>query len=76
MQSQLLDFLNRFKTPEIKSTIIYPGSMNTSSWDGLEVDREKFIQPSDITSLIDLLLNLSPNAWVEEITIRPRGEGY
>lgn len=56
---------------KIKSTLLLPGSMNTTSWDGLDVPREKFIQPADVVKLIHTLITLSENCWVEEIVLKP-----
>lgn len=48
---------------------IYPGPMNTSSWDGSGTDQNKLIQVEDVTSSILNVLKLSSNASVEEIVL-------
>jgi len=55
----------------VKVTAVIPGSTLTSSWDGVEVDSEKFIMPEDIASAIINAYNMSAGANVEEITIKP-----
>jgi short-subunit dehydrogenase len=56
----------------IKVSAIYPGAVNTSSWDGMEVPREKMIQPKDIAELVHSLLLMSPSTLVEEIRLSPQ----
>lgn len=56
----------------VKVTAIYPGALNTSSWDGVEdTERDKMIQPEDVARLVIELLQLSPSALVEEIRLSP-----
>ncbi|MEQ8323464.1 MAG: SDR family NAD(P)-dependent oxidoreductase [Vicingaceae bacterium] len=55
----------------VKVIAVYPGAMNTSSWDGIEVDRDSLIQPKDVAKLILNAVQLSPNTLVEEIIINP-----
>lgn len=55
----------------VKVTAVIPGSTLTSSWDGVEVNSEKFIMPEDIASAIINAYNMSAGANVEEITIKP-----
>lgn len=58
----------------IKVIALYPGPMNTSSWDNTEVDTSDLIQMSDMNSLIMNALNLSENTNLEEIVINTLGE--
>jgi hypothetical protein len=55
----------------VKVCGIYPGSVNTPSWDGIPIDRSKMIQPEDIASFIQNSIKVSPNAFMEEVTFRP-----
>ena len=55
----------------VKVTAIIPGSTLTSSWDGVDVDSEKFIMPADIAQAVINAYRLSPGANVDEITIMP-----
>lgn len=60
----------------VKVTAIYPGSVNTSSWEGVIAPREEFIQPEDIAKLVVSLIGLSENAFVEELVIKPLNKSY
>ncbi len=55
----------------VKVCNIFPGSVNTSSWDGLDVDRSAMIQPEDIANLIAQSLKLSSQMFVESIDLSP-----
>lgn len=55
----------------IKVCSVYPGAINTSSWDGEDVDRKAMIQPEDIAELLVCLLKLSPHTLVEELHLSP-----
>lgn len=55
----------------IHVTAIYPGSINTSSWDGIEAPTEQFIQPEDIGKLVGTCLKLNPSTLVSEIHLSP-----
>ena len=58
----------------VKVTGIYPDAINTSSWDGIEVDRSKLIQPSDVSQSILNLVQLNKNTVVEEIIIETNSD--
>lgn len=60
-----------FRESGIKVCSIYPGAINTTSWDGLEVDRSKMIQKEDIAKLVLSVLQLGPSTLVEEIRLSP-----
>lgn len=55
----------------LKVCAIYPGAVNTSSWDGMEVNRDAMIQPEDIAKLINTLLEMNYNTLVEEVRLSP-----
>jgi short-subunit dehydrogenase len=55
----------------IKVSAIYPGAINTSSWDGIEADREAMIQTEDIAELVVTLLKIGSSTLVEEIHLSP-----
>ncbi len=57
----------------IRVTSIFPGPMNTSSWDDIDVDHSKLIQMKDMMSLINANLSMSENSNVEEIVINTVG---
>jgi len=55
----------------IKVTAIYPGSVNTSSWDGIDVDKSELIQTEDIAKMVSSILDMNANSLIEEIRINP-----
>jgi len=55
----------------VKVTAVLPGSTLTASWDGMEIPKDKFVQPEDIAESISQLLKLSTAANVDELIIRP-----
>ncbi len=61
--------VEELKDSLVKATAIFPGPVNTSSWSGLDVPREEFIQPSDISSSIINLLDNSNYSFVNELDI-------
>jgi len=56
----------------IKVTAILPGATLTASWEGADLPPERFIQANDISETIFSAYNLSMNAVIEEILIRPQ----
>ena len=59
----------KVKGDGIKVVAVYPGSMDTSSWDGVDVDHSKLIQMSDMQQMLDLVMHMSDNTFVEDITL-------
>ena len=55
----------------VKVTALIPGSTLTSSWDGVEVDKNVMVMPEDIASSLINIYNMSPGANVDEIIIKP-----
>jgi 3-oxoacyl-[acyl-carrier protein] reductase len=55
----------------VNVTAILPGSTFTSSWEGTDIPKERFVQPEDVAESIWSVLNLSSGANVDEITIKP-----
>lgn len=60
----------------VKVTAIYPGSINTSSWEGIVAPKELFVQPDDIVNIVKTCLHNSKNANIEEIVIKPLDKKY
>jgi short-subunit dehydrogenase len=56
---------------QIKVTAFVPGSTYTSSWEGTSLEKSKFVQPEDIAKLVNVILQLSAGANVDEIEISP-----
>jgi short-subunit dehydrogenase len=55
----------------IAVTRIIPGAINTDTWHGLDVPREKFIPAEDVAHLIASIASLAPQTVPEELIIRP-----
>jgi short-subunit dehydrogenase len=56
----------------IKVTAIIPGAVYTDSWKGSGVPEERIMEARDIARLIFSATQLSPQAVVEEIVVRPQ----
>ena len=60
------------KTYGIKVTAVYPGAAFTDSWTGSGVDPKRIMEASDIAEMIYSASQLSPQACVEDIVLRPQ----
>ncbi len=60
------------KPAGIKVTAIIPGAVYTDSWKGSGVPEERIMEAKDIARMIHHCTQLSPQAVVEEIVIRPQ----
>ncbi len=60
------------KSTNKKVSAIYPGSVNTSSWDEIDVKRSEMIQPEDIAEMVSCVLSMKKNTLLEEIHVSPR----
>ena len=60
------------KAFNIKVTTVYPGATLTSSWDGMDIDPQRILETDDIAKMIIAASDLSPQACVEDIVIRPQ----
>ena len=56
----------------IKVTAVYPGAVYTDSWKSSGVDPKRIMQADDIAKLIYAASQLSPQACVEDIVVRPQ----
>ncbi|THU41657.1 SDR family oxidoreductase [Niastella caeni] len=56
----------------IKVTAVYPGAAYTDSWEGSGVDPKRIMQANDIAQMIYSASQLSAQACVEEIILRPQ----
>lgn len=65
----LRDELKKFG---IKVTSVMPGAVYTDSWASSGLPESRFITANDIAEMIFTTANLSPQACVEEIVIRPQ----
>ena len=56
----------------IKVTAIYPGAAYTDSWAGSGVDPKRIMESKDIATMVYAASQLSPQACVEDIILRPQ----
>jgi len=56
---------------DVKVSAILPGSTLTDSWQGTGIPHQEFIKPEDVASAIEMILNLSSGANVDQILIKP-----
>jgi short-subunit dehydrogenase len=56
----------------IKVTAVYPGAALTDSWAGSGVDPHRIMEAADIARMVFAATELSPQATVEEIVLRPQ----
>jgi NADP-dependent 3-hydroxy acid dehydrogenase YdfG len=56
---------------QIKVTTVNPGATMSHSWNGSGVNEERIMKASDVADTIWGVYNLSPQAVVEEIVLRP-----
>jgi short-subunit dehydrogenase len=60
------------KPHNIKVTAVYPGAAYTDSWVGSGVDPKRIMEAEDIAKMVYTTAQLSPQACVEEIILRPQ----
>lgn len=60
------------KSHNIKVTTVYPGAVYTKSWEGSGVDKGRILETTDISTMIYAASQLSIQACVEEIIVRPQ----
>lgn len=63
---------HEMKPHGIKVTAVYPGAVYTDSWREAGVSAERLMQAADIAKMIYAASQLSPQACVEDIIIRPQ----
>lgn len=56
----------------IKVTAVYPGAAYTGSWAGSGVDPKRIMEAKDIVTMVYAATQLSPQACVEDIILRPQ----
>lgn len=56
----------------IKVTAVYPGAAYTDSWAGSGIDPKRIMEARDIAEMIYASAQLSPQACVEDIILRPQ----
>ena len=60
------------KDSDIRVTAVLPGATLTASWEGVDLPAERFIRAEDVAEAVYSATELSPQAVVEEILIRPQ----
>ncbi len=60
------------RNTSVAVTTINLGQTMSTSWEGVEVDPDELIDPSDVAGLIVSLTRMSSRSVAEEITLRPR----
>jgi short-subunit dehydrogenase len=60
------------KAHGIKVTAVHPGAVMTDAWAGSGVEQSRIMGVDDIAKLVVAMQDLSPQACMEEITIRPQ----
>jgi short-subunit dehydrogenase len=63
---------DEMKPHGVKVTSVFPGAAYTASWDASGVSRDRIMKAGDIAEMVYATSNLSPQACVEEIVIRPQ----
>lgn len=63
---------HEMKTHGIKVTSVFPGATYTDSWSRSGISPDRFIKTEDIAKMIYAASQLSPQACVEDIIIRPQ----
>jgi short-subunit dehydrogenase len=60
------------KPYNIKVTHVLPGAAYTDSWSGSGIDPNRIMQAADVAEMVYAAAQLSPQACVEEIILRPQ----
>lgn len=56
----------------IKVTAVCPGATMSASWDGFEIDAKRIMEADDVAKMVYAAAQLSPQAVVEDIVMRPQ----
>lgn len=60
------------KPHDIKVTAVHPGAVMTDSWSGFDNSANRIMEAEDIAKLVFAASQLSPQACVEDILVRPQ----
>jgi short-subunit dehydrogenase len=71
LKGYAVNLRKEFMNDNIAVTLINPGGTLTDLWEGEELPPNRLLEPSDIGKLVSAILNLSSQAVVEEIVVRP-----
>ena len=71
-QDKLYYIYRKIKPHQIKVTSVMPGAVYTNSWAGSGIDEDRIMKDTDIAKMVKAASELSFQACVEEILIRPQ----
>ncbi|HRI22087.1 MAG TPA: short-chain dehydrogenase, partial [Panacibacter sp.] len=60
------------KPYNIKVTAVYPGAAYTGSWSESNIDPKRIMEAEDVATMVYAASQLSPQACVEDIILRPQ----
>ncbi len=63
---------HELKSTGIKVTAVFPGAVLTDSWGNFDNSNGRIMESEDIAAMVYAASNLSPQAVVEEIVLRPQ----
>lgn len=63
---------HELKKTGIKVTAVFPGAVMTDSWAGFDNSERRIMEAEDIATMVFAASQLSPQAVVEEIVLRPQ----
>lgn len=63
---------DELKSYNIKVTTVFPGATYTDSWAASGMDKKRFMEAEDIAKMVYASSQLSPQACVEDIILRPQ----
>ncbi|MBK5269477.1 MAG: SDR family NAD(P)-dependent oxidoreductase, partial [Bacteroidia bacterium] len=72
MRGFSVNLREELKQYNIKVTTVYPGAAYTDSWAASGLPEKRFMQADDIAKMIYAASQLSPQACVEDIILRPQ----
>jgi len=67
-----INLREELKTHNIKVTTVFPGAAYTDSWASSGISKKRFIEADDVAKMVYAASQLSPEACVEEIILRPQ----
>jgi len=67
-----INLRDELKPYNIKVTTVFPGAAYTDSWASSGIDEKRFMEAEDIAKMVFSASQLSPQACVEEIILRPQ----
>ena len=67
-----MNLRDELKHHNIKVTTVFPGAAYTDSWASSGIKKERFMEAQDISKMIFAASQLSPQACVEDIILRPQ----